>query len=271
MSDNKKYYYFKLKDNFFDSDSMIILESMQDGYIYSNILLKLYLKSLKNDGKLMVNDRIPFNSTMLAQVTRHNVGDIDRALSTFKELDLIEILDNGAIYMLDVQNFVGRSSTEADRKREYRDRIDREKDLLLTNSTNDGQMSGQTSDKNPPENRDKRLENRDKRLENKNNRSSTQALKDRFDSIWKVYPNKKGKDKAFKAYQKATKEGATDEEILQGINAYNAEIAFKRTEKQFIAHGSTWFNQKRWTDDYEVGMQPKQVEGVQWDGDKVQF
>ena len=61
MSDNKKYYYLKLKDNFFDSDEMIILESMQDGYIYSNILLKLYLRSLKNDGKLMLNDKIPFN------------------------------------------------------------------------------------------------------------------------------------------------------------------------------------------------------------------
>ena len=58
MSDNKKYYYLKLKDNFFDSDSLIVLESMQDGYLYSNILLKLYLRSLKNDGKLMFNDVI---------------------------------------------------------------------------------------------------------------------------------------------------------------------------------------------------------------------
>ena len=47
MADNNKYYYLKLKDNFFDSDTMIILESMPDGYLYSNILLKLYLRSLK--------------------------------------------------------------------------------------------------------------------------------------------------------------------------------------------------------------------------------
>lgn len=50
MADNKKYYYLKLKENFFESDEAIILESMPDGYIYSNILLKLYLRSLKNDG-----------------------------------------------------------------------------------------------------------------------------------------------------------------------------------------------------------------------------
>ena len=52
MSDNRKYYYLKLKENYFDEDAIVLLESMQDGILYSNILLKLYLKSLKNGGKL---------------------------------------------------------------------------------------------------------------------------------------------------------------------------------------------------------------------------
>ena len=142
MADNKKYYYLKLKDNFFDSDSMIVLESMPDGYLYSNILLKLYLRSLKNEGKLMFNDRIPYNSTILAQVVRHNVGVVEKALKIFKELDLIEIMDNGAIYILDIQNFIGHSSSEADRIREYRNKVNDEKDV---------QMLQQTYDKCTPE------------------------------------------------------------------------------------------------------------------------
>jgi phage replisome organizer N-terminal domain protein len=129
MSDNKKYYYLRLKDNFFDSDELKILESMKDGYLYSNILLKLYLRSLKNDGKLVVNDRIPYNAEMLASVTGHQVGTIKQALSMFKELGLIEILENGAIYMLDIQNFIGKGSTEADRQRLYDRRISDEKKL----------------------------------------------------------------------------------------------------------------------------------------------
>ena len=56
MSDNKKYYYLKLKENFFDSEEMIILQNMPDGYLYSDILMKLYLRSLKNAGKLMFKD-----------------------------------------------------------------------------------------------------------------------------------------------------------------------------------------------------------------------
>ena len=42
MSDNRKYYYLKLKENFYNSETMVILESMQDGLLYSNLLLKMY-------------------------------------------------------------------------------------------------------------------------------------------------------------------------------------------------------------------------------------
>lgn len=123
MSDNKKYYYMRLKENFFDTNEMKVLESMQDGYKYSNILLKLYLMSLQSDGKLMLNERIPYNSQMIATITRHSVGDVEKALVLFKDLGLIEVLDSGAIYMLDIQKYIGKSSTEADRQREYQRKI----------------------------------------------------------------------------------------------------------------------------------------------------
>ena len=41
MSDNRKYYYLKLKENYFDDASIVLLESMQEGVLYSNMLLKL--------------------------------------------------------------------------------------------------------------------------------------------------------------------------------------------------------------------------------------
>lgn len=144
MSDNKHYYYIKLKADYFDSDEMIVLESMPDGYKYSNILLKFILRSLRNEGKLMFNNKIPFNSVMLSQVTRHSVGDIEKAIKLFQDLNLIEILHNGAIYINDIQNFIGKSSTEADRKRDYRNRIDDDKRIL-------GHLSKKCLNINPPE------------------------------------------------------------------------------------------------------------------------
>ena len=58
MSDNRKYYYLKLKESYFDDDSIVLLESMPDGVLYSNILLKLYLKSLKHGGRLQLDENI---------------------------------------------------------------------------------------------------------------------------------------------------------------------------------------------------------------------
>ena len=89
----------------------------------------------------------PTRATMLAQVTRHSVGDVEKSIRIFNDLGLSEVLDKGAIYLADIQNFIGESSTEADRKRGYRQRIELEKQALLTG----GQMSDKCPDKNPPE------------------------------------------------------------------------------------------------------------------------
>ena len=48
MSDNRKYYYLKLKENYFDEDAIVLLESMQDGILYSNIRLKSRIKGTRS-------------------------------------------------------------------------------------------------------------------------------------------------------------------------------------------------------------------------------
>lgn len=146
MADNKSYYYMRLKEDFFDSDEMKLLEGEKpDGWMYSNILLKMYLRSLKNDGRLMLNGIIPYNAKMIASITGHSVGVVEKALSLFEALGLIEKLDNGAIYMLNIQNFIGKSSTEAERKKEYRKAINNEKSRISEKSRQ--KCSGQMSDK----------------------------------------------------------------------------------------------------------------------------
>lgn len=134
MADNRKYYYLKLKENFFESEELLLLESMPDGHLYSNILLKLYLRSIKNGGKLMFKDCIPYTPSALSTIVRHPVGVVEKALDIFKTMGLIDVLDTGAIYMLDIQNFIGQSSTEADRQRDYYRKINGEKQALIANN-----------------------------------------------------------------------------------------------------------------------------------------
>ena len=143
MSDNRKYYYLKLKENYFDDDSIVLLESMQDGVLYSNILLKLYLKSLKHGGRLQLDENIPYTAQMIATITRQQIGTVERALQIFLKLGLVEVLDSGTFYMSNIELLIGQSSTEAERKRAAR----LQNKTLSAPRTNGGHLS----DIRPPE------------------------------------------------------------------------------------------------------------------------
>ncbi len=143
MSDNRKYYYLKLKENYFDDDSIVLLESMQDGVLYSNILLKLYLKSLKHGGRLQLDEDIPYTAQMIATITRQQICTVERALQIFLKLGLVEVLDSGTFYMSNIELLIGQSSTEAERKRAAR----LQNKALSALRTNGGHLS----DIRPPE------------------------------------------------------------------------------------------------------------------------
>lgn len=263
MADEKKYYYLKLKENFFDSDAMIVLESMPDGHLYSNILLKLYLKSIKNDGKLMFNDRIPYNSTILSQVTRHNVGVVEKALKVFMELGLVEILDNGAIYMLDIQNYIGRSSTEADRKREYRIKIEQEKGQMSRQITgqDDGQMSAKSPDKSPPEKEIERETELETETEKKEPAEAEAPLS--FESFWNAYPRKVGKKAAETAFKKIKPSQKLITRMIETVEAFKKSKQWLDENGRFIPNPATWLNQGRWDD--EIGDRNKpEAHQPQW-------
>lgn len=232
MADNKRYYYIKLKDDFFDNDAMKILESMPDGYVYSNILLKLYLKSLKHEGKLMYNERIPYNSQILATVIGHQVGTVEKAIEVFKNLELVEVLDDGAIYMLDIQNFIGSSSTEADRKREYRNRIKVEKTQL-------GHLSGHLIGQTDLENRDKSIENRDKRIEIKEERVDFNSIVDAYHQHCPSFSRVRNLSDARKKAIKARLKTYSEEDLIE---------AFDKAEASTFLKGG---NDRNWTADFD--------------------
>lgn len=208
MADNRKYYYLKLKEDFFDTDEMKILESMKDGYLYSNILLKLYLKSLSNSGRLMYRNVIPYTPEILATLTGHQVGTVEKALDVFKKLDLIEMLDNGAIYMMDIQNFIGQSSSEADRQREYYNRMKAEKEALAGESTETPEL---------PEPKEPVLP-----AEQKSNKAIGNYTTD-FEELWEAYPRKVDKGQAYKKYKARLEDGFSHEQLYEAVKNYAAQ------------------------------------------------
>lgn len=126
MAVNKKYFYLKFKENYFNQDDIKVIEAMKNGYEYSLIIIKLYLKSLKFEGQLKINHSVPYTRDkidILAGVLGHDPANVMHAINLAKELGIIKIVSTGEIFMTDIQNFIGHSSTEAERIAAYRRKI----------------------------------------------------------------------------------------------------------------------------------------------------
>lgn len=121
----KKYYWLKLKEDFFEDDTIEWIEEQPGGERYSLFYLKLCLKSLKTDGILIrnVGDMlIPYDVKKLAEITKTDVDTVRVAMEIFKKIGLVQILENGEIYMAQLQNMVGSETSKAQLMRNKRAR-----------------------------------------------------------------------------------------------------------------------------------------------------
>lgn len=90
--------------------------------------------------------------------------------------------------------------------------------------------------------------NKEKKI---NKKSNSAELESEFEMLWKMYPKKQGKSKALQSYIKARKTKQIPYEMIEnGLYRYNDYLKNQGTEEQFIMHGSTWFNQEKWLDEY---------------------
>jgi fructosamine-3-kinase len=77
-----------------------------------------------------------------------------------------------------------------------------------------------------------------------------------FEEVWRLYPNKQGKERARNCYIKARKEGILRDDIENGVKKYAEHCKAKKIEPKYIKHGDTWFANKSWQDDYDQTVSP---------------
>ncbi|HGF7717861.1 TPA: phage replisome organizer N-terminal domain-containing protein, partial [Enterococcus faecium] len=129
MSDKqkKRYYWLKLKEDFFEEDTIEWLEEQPNGKEYCLFYLKLCLKSLKTEGLLVRNVgnlMIPYDPDSLARLTNSNADTVKVAMDLFNKIGLIKILDGGEIFMNQLSELVGSETESARQKRIQRARED---------------------------------------------------------------------------------------------------------------------------------------------------
>ena len=124
LADSKKYYWLKLKRDFFKRHDIRIIEEMPNGKDYILFYLKLLLESIDHEGTLRFSDAIPYNEQMLSVVTNTNIDIVRSAMKIFTELNMMEVMDDQTIYMTEVDKMIGSETEWAKKKRVQRAKED---------------------------------------------------------------------------------------------------------------------------------------------------
>ena len=248
-----KYYWIKLKTNFFNQETIDFLLSQENGCKYVVLYQMLCLSTANNNG-LMCSELgemiVPYDANKIARDTKYfDVDTVIVALELFKKLGLIYKEENGILKIANIEKMVGSESAnrEAERKRAYRLK-QKTSTLPQLNSANNNTWDNNGT--NCPTDIDKDI---DIDIEKEKINKKEKDFSSEFEELWKLYPRKEGKQVALRVYNTCRKNNETTfEEVKQGILNYIKQIEKNKTQYQYIQHGSTWFNQKRWTDVYEI-------------------
>lgn len=117
-----KYYFLKLKDDFFTSEKVIALESCPKGSTALLALIKMQSLSLKKDGVICMTENKGFSENSLAAILRINKDDIQDVLNLLVDFEFISIASNKVITILDFENLVLSETKDAERKRASREK-----------------------------------------------------------------------------------------------------------------------------------------------------
>ena len=132
MAEAKKYFWLKLKRDFFKRHDIQIIEAMPNGKDYILFYLKLLCESVDHNGNLRFSEQIPYNENMLATITNTNPDIVKSAIKVFTELHMMDILDDGTLYMNEVEKMLGYETEWAKKQREYRDKKRQQEDIVLS-------------------------------------------------------------------------------------------------------------------------------------------
>ena len=136
---NKRYYWLKLKEDFFEDDTIAFIEEQENGKEYVIFYLKLVLKSLAREGHLIryVGEMMmPYDVKALAKLTNTDFDTVRSAMDLFVQIGLITKLDTGEIYMNQIEEMIGTETNKAALMRELRAKR-KENEVLPGNNVTD--------------------------------------------------------------------------------------------------------------------------------------
>lgn len=249
MATGKRFYWIKLKDTFFTSDTVDFIMSQDNGAEYIVLYQMLHMKTANTGGRLQrqIGEMlIPYDMQKIKRDCKWFSEDTIRvALELYKQLGLVYEDSNGVLVMADHANMVGQETDWAAKKRRQRSEIvdadvrfalddgdDRDDDEDNNRDNNGG--GGDSNGENVPiDIRDKRIENRDKSIDTR-----VQSIDSRYKEGG--IENDAGKPATAPKKSRADRDGVIPYGYFK-----NVMLRPEEREKLVAVHGETWV-------DYEI-------------------
>ena len=123
MAESKKYFWLRLKRDFFKRHDVQIIEGVPNGKEIILFYMKLMCESVDHEGKLRFSDEIPYTKEMLARITNTDSGIVDEAIETLMRLHMVEVLDDGTFYLTHVPKMIGQAEQDEHTRESTRNRV----------------------------------------------------------------------------------------------------------------------------------------------------
>lgn len=238
--DNKRFYWLKLKKDFFQQHQIKVLKALPNGRLYALIYLELLTESTSHNGELRYSQMLPYDIITLASVIDEDKDNVEKAVETLERLELVEILEDQTIFMREIERMIGSELGSAERQRKHRQKVKKLKSVTL-------------SQKCHLENRDKSIEIRYKNnnrmfvkptLEEvqayckiRGNHIDPQAFIDYYESVgWLVGKNKPMKDwqACVRTWERRDNGGTKKVDKLPTYSTENNKSMSKEEEEEIL-------------------------------------
>lgn len=251
----RKKYWLKLDKDFLKSPQIKVIKNMRNGKDYIIFYLSLMLESVETVGHLRFTSLVPYNDEMLSAITDTNIDIVRSATKIFCELGMMQIFDDGTIFMTEVPKITGKECESAERVRRYRLKQQEEKDKMLQCNAN-VTKSNAYIEEDKEKDKEIRKKNIEKDIEIEKEKDSIFDIEKNYDNkifekFWNEYPKKISKGNAEKWFKKNKPTNDLVDLMIEKLKIYKETEQWKKDNGKYIPYPSSWLNAKGWEDEIQ--------------------
>lgn len=265
MSDVK---WIKITTDIFDDEKILLIESLPEADSIIVIWFKLLCLAgkMNNSGVFMMNEQIAYTDKMLATIFRRKETTVQMALKTFQEFGMIEVIDD----VITIPNWGKHQNLDQlESKKEYmknymREYREKQKQLSCkANSKTNSKANVSQADKDIDKDKEIDIDNINTMCDSDESHDTEKPTKaeidDFFESLWKLYPVKKGKGQVSKA-KRTELYNIGEAEMHRAVHRYLTELK-KDADWRKPQNGSTFFN-SGYVDYLDANFEPQERQPV---------